>query len=279
MPSTISSSLTVTTCTRSAWRMARFCSLSWAIEPVGDRVPRAVEHQVAGGERAVGVVDRARARLPTRGATGRCRGRRWRCRRAARRRSPAPRPCRSPARPRAARGWRCPGPACTRGSSKGWISTAPVSAMTLASVSGARRHGGLALDDARADACDGRELGRWHAARDHDRARDAALAGRRRERRGVVARAVGRHPARRLVVGQQQHGVGGAAELEGAGGVEVLGLEVHRGCRPSRRWPEPQHRCGRHREGDASRPPPAPPRTTARLTRLTPRWRSWWSGR
>jgi hypothetical protein len=62
---------------------------------------------------------------------------------------------------------------------------------------------------------------------------------------------VGGDAASRLGVGQLQDRVGGAAQLEGTGGVQVLGLEVHLGTDPRIDGARPQHGRRRHEAGDA----------------------------
>ena len=246
--------------------MASVRSLSWATSPSAivspapssTRWPAASERKASSAPRGLGA--------PHRRSTGRGRGRRWRCPTAARRRSPAPPPCRSSGTASSSSRAAVPWPACTRGSSNGWISTAPVSATSCGHGLGAGLHGRARTRRCRAPAASvAAPLGGRHAPRHHDRARGCpACCAATRQRGGVVARAVGHHAPRGLVVGQQQHRVGGAAELEGAGGVEVLGLEVHPGAHPVVDRRRPQHRRRRHQRARCARPPPARRRTMGR---------------
>src|SRR5690606_38751213 len=92
----------------------------------------------------------------------------------------------------------------------------------------ARRERRLAGDHARAVALDGEPLHGRRVARHHDVRRDAALARRPRERLGLVAGAVRDDAAARDGLVEPRHGVGGAAELEGADLLELLALEEER---------------------------------------------------
>ena len=84
------------------------------------------------------------------------------------------------------------------------------------------------LDDLGAVALGGRALGRGRVARHEDRRPRAVLARGEGQRLGVVARGDRAH----AVGTQRGHGVEGAAELEGAGALEVLGLQGDRGADP-----------------------------------------------
>jgi hypothetical protein len=80
------------------------------------------------------------------------------------------------------------------------------------------------IDDLGAVALGGRALGRRGVAGHQDRGPRAVLARGERESLGVVARGDRAH----AVGAQRRHGIAGAAELEGARPLEVLGLQRHR---------------------------------------------------
>jgi hypothetical protein len=115
----------------------------------------------------------------------------------------------------------------------------------------ARRHRRLALDDPGAQRLGGLLLGDGGAAGHHDRARDPAPCGRHGEGGRMVAAAVGDDAAGRLVVGELEHRVGGPAQLEGTGGVQVLRLEVHTGTDPCVDRTGAQDRRRRHQRRQA----------------------------
>src|SRR5688572_3409380 len=90
----------------------------------------------------------------------------------------------------------------------------------------ARGDGGGAVVQGRAVGLDRDQL-RAHRAFGHDHvAGNAAIARRQRQRRAMVARGVGDHATCRRRIGQRPYRIAGAAELEGADALQVLGLEV-----------------------------------------------------
>ena len=117
-------------------------------------------------------------------------------------------------------------PAMIRGSSKGWIRTAPVSSMTSAVVvSRASRLGSQRMTSAPL-AADRRQLGppaRCVASR-RGRGQPTSLAARLRAWAWLPEEWAG-HAARQLVRVELEDGVGGAAKLEGTDFLEVLTLE------------------------------------------------------
>ena len=89
--------------------------------------------------------------------------------------------------------------------------------------------GGRALEhDLGAVAARGQELRHRHAQRHEDRRRDAELLRGEGHALRVVARRRGDDSARALLGRETRESVGRAADLEGAGALEVLELEVHR---------------------------------------------------
>ena len=83
-------------------------------------------------------------------------------------------------------------------------------------------------DDIRPVAARREQLRHRHAERHEDRRRDAERLGRERDALRVVAGGCRDHAARALLGGQPRQPVGGAADLERAGALQVLELEVHR---------------------------------------------------
>ena len=143
-----------------------------------------------------------------------------------------------------------PWPACTRGSSKGWISTAPVSATSAATVAARASRVGSQITTSAPAASVAARLVVGTPRGHHDRAADAPLLRGARQRGGVVARRVRHHSPRGLLVGQEEHRVGGAPQLEGAGGVQVLRLQVHPRAHPLVDPRRSQHRRRRHQVRD-----------------------------
>jgi hypothetical protein len=89
----------------------------------------------------------------------------------------------------------------------------------------ARGQRGFAGDDLGAIAGDRRALDRGRRGRHDDVGRDAAGSGGERERLRMVSGRVRGHAAGGLLRAQRQHGVRGAAHLEGADLLQVLALE------------------------------------------------------
>ena len=81
------------------------------------------------------------------------------------------------------------------------------------------------LDDLAAQALDGRQLGGRRVVGHHDRGRHAELAGAPGHPLRHVAGARRVDPVAQALGTGEAHGVGGAAQLEGADGLQVLQLE------------------------------------------------------
>src|SRR6185312_12146856 len=127
----------------------------------------------------------------------------------------------------------------------------------------ARGERGCAPGDPAAVALHGRALGLGTVVGHDDVGRDAAQARGARQRRGMVDRGMRGHAAARGLRRQGQHGIGGAARLEGADLLQVLALEeqlraalrIERGAGQHRRATHPARDAlarGRdHRPGEA----------------------------
>ena len=90
-----------------------------------------------------------------------------------------------------------------------------------------------------------------HVHRHHDVGRDAADPGRQRERLAVVARRVAGHAPRGLLVGEREHHVDRATDLEGTDPLQVLALEEELGAGHGVERRARHHRRAVHVGGDA----------------------------
>ena len=112
--------------------------------------------------------------------------------------------------------------------SKGGISTAPVRAANSAASRSGVSTVAPSQHHVRAVAAGGQELGHRDAERHEDRRVDAESLRRERDPLGVVAGRRRDDPAGTLLLGQAREPVRRAADLERAGALQVLELEVHR---------------------------------------------------
>ena len=182
--STISSSVTVTTCTPCAWRIARVVSLSWATRPSAivspapssTRWPAARERKASSTAARLGAPHRHR-RVDAVGGDGRAR------------QEPAAAHRGDDHADGRHRLQQLEGGGALAGLHPRVVEGVDLHRARvghqLGDRLGARLHGRLALDDAAAFGLRGRDLRGRRAARDHDRARDAAR--RRRARRAPTA--------------------------------------------------------------------------------------------
>jgi hypothetical protein len=106
----------------------------------------------------------------------------------------------------------------------------------------ARRDLRIVDHDLRAVVARGRELLRRRVLRHHDRRMHAQDPAHKRQRLGVVARRVGDHPARPLLIAQPADRVERTAKLERADALQVLAFEEH--AIVTRRVQQPRGRDG-----------------------------------
>ena len=120
-----------------------------------------------------------------------------------------------------------PCPAITRSSSKAWTNVAPVeSTNSCAAAIDSSKPGADELD-LRPVVPGGVDLRHRRVLRHEDGGRDAGLARRPGDRLAVIARAGRDDAGGALLVGQRRDRVDGAADLERARALEVLGLQLH----------------------------------------------------